>query len=204
MALSPTDFYAYSRATGTPFPEDAEERAQMAPEVLEFRRNQLKSKDEDFNVTNALGTVAALAGIGAGGFGLTRLLGRKTPIKKVYAPPAEAAPVIEKISMTGVPPSKTVEKPTFTPRSYVEETGSVSSDLTSIQDQLDPLITKQAVEASDPGLDQVINRGVIIPSQRKVTGFRAFSENADRIERVFNEIQDFSQELTNIDIVISL
>ena len=201
MALSPTDFYAYSRATGTPFPEDAEERAQMAPEVLEFRRNQLKSKDEDFNVTNALGTVAALAGIGAGGFGLTRLLGRKTPIKKVYAPPAEAAPVIEKISMTGVPPSKTVEKPTFTPRSYVEETGSVSSDLTSIQDQLDPLITKQAVEASDPGLDQVINRGVIIPSQRKVTGFRAFSENADRIERVFNEIQDFSQELTNIDIV---
>ena len=236
MALSPTDFYAYSRATGTPFPEDAEERAQMAPEVLEFRRNQLKSKDEDFNVTNALGTVAALAGIGAGGFGLTRLLGRKTPIKKVYAPPAEAAPVVEKISTAGVPPSKTVEQPAlatseptseptrqslirrqgrlisreeglkrgptkFTPRSFLEERGSVSSDLTSIQDQLDPLITKQAVEASDPGLDQVVNREVVIPSQREVTGFTAFSKNADRIKRVSDEIQDFSQELTKINTV---
>jgi len=236
MALSPTDFYAYSRATGTPFPEDAEERAQMAPEVLEFRRNQLKSKDEDFNVTNALGTVAALAGIGAGGFGLTRLLGRKTPIKKVYAPPAEAAPVVEKISTAGVPPSKTVEqfalvtpKPTseptrqslirrqgrlisreeglkrgptkFTPRSFLEERGSVSSDLTSIQDQLDPLITKQSVEASDPGLDQVVTRGVVIPAQREVTGFTAFSKNADRIKRVSDEIQDFSQELAKINTV---
>jgi len=236
MALSPTDFYAYSRATGTPFPEDAEERAQMAPEVLEFRRNQLKSKDEDFNVTNALGTVAALAGIGAGGFGLTRLLGRKTPIKKVYGLPTEAAPVVEKISTAGVPPSKTVEQfalvtpeptseptrqslirrqgrlisreeglkrgPTkFTPRSYIEETDSVSPDLTSIQDQLDPLITKQSVEASDPGLDQVVTRGVVIPAQREVTGFTAFSKNADRIKRVSDEIQDFSQELAKINTV---
>ena len=236
MALSPTDFYAYSRATGTPFPEDAEERAQMAPEVLEFRRNQLKSKDEDFNVTNALGTVAALAGIGAGGFGLTRLLGRKTPIKKTYGSPAGAAPFVEKISTAGVPPSKTVEQfalvtpeptseptrqslirrqgrlisreeglkrgPTkFTPRSYIEETGSVASDLTSIQDQLDPLITKQSVEASDPGLDQIVNREVVIPSQREVTGFTAFSKNADRIKRVSDEIQDFSQELAKINTV---
>ena len=201
MALSPADFYAYSRATGAPIPEDAEERAQRAPEVLEFRRNQLKSKDEDFNVTNALGTVAALAGIGAGGFGLTRLLGKKTPIKKVYTPPAEAASAIEKISTVGVPSSKTVEQPQFTPRSYVEETGSVAPDLTSIQNQLDSLIIKQSVEASDPGLDQVVNRGIIIPSQRKVTGFKAFSENADRIERVSNEIQNFSQELAKINTV---
>ena len=58
MALSPTDFYAYSRATGTPFPEDAEERAQMAGDVINFRRNQLrapaKQEDEGFNLTNAL------------------------------------------------------------------------------------------------------------------------------------------------------
>ena len=163
MALSPTDFYAYSRATGTPFPEDAEERAQMAPQVLEFRRNQLKSKDEDFNVTNALGTVAALAGIGAGGFGLTRLLGRKTPIKKVYAPPAEAAPVVEKISTAGVPPSKAVEQTTFTPRSYIEETGSVAPDvdvdvvdvdLTSKQKQFDSALPEQTSNAIESGLSQ--------------------------------------------------
>jgi hypothetical protein len=199
MALSPTDFYAYSRATGTPFPEDAEERAQIAPEVLDFRRNQLKSKDEDFNVTNALGTVAALAGIGAGGFGLTRLLGRKSPIKKVYTPPTESVTKVSTVS--DIPTSKTVEQPEFTPRSYIEETGSVAPDLTSLQDQLDPLITKQSVEASDPGLDQVVTRGVVIPAQREVTGFTAFSRKADRIERVTNEIQDFSQELSKINAV---
>ena len=45
MALSPADFYAYSRATGAPIPEDPQERAEMAPEVLEFRRNQLKAPE---------------------------------------------------------------------------------------------------------------------------------------------------------------
>jgi hypothetical protein len=217
MALSPTDFYAYSRATGTPFPEDPEERAQMAPEVLDFRRNQLKSKDEDFNVTNALGTVAALAGIGAGGFGLTRILGRKTPIKKAYtSSPVDVTRIVNEPVVT---PSKVVNQPaasqinnpsgtstlvkkdSFTPRSYIERAGSVAPDLTSLQDQLDPLITKQSVEASDPGLDQVVNRGVVIPAQREVTGFTAFSRKADRIERVSNEIQDFSQELSKINAV---
>jgi hypothetical protein len=217
MALSPTDFYAYSRATGIPFPEDPEERVQMAPEVLEFRRNQLKSKDEDFNVTNALGTVAALAGIGAGGFGLTRILGRKTPIKKTYtSSPVDVTRIVNEPVVT---PSKVVNQPvasqindpsgtstlvkkdSFTPRSYIERAGSVAPDLTSLQDQLDPLITKQSVEASDPGLDQVVNRGVVIPAQREVTGFTAFSRKADRIERVSNEIQDFSQELSKINAV---
>ena len=47
MALSPADFAAYSRATGTPYPEDPEERAQLAPEVAEFRRNQLKQPESE-------------------------------------------------------------------------------------------------------------------------------------------------------------
>ena len=41
MALSPADFYAYSRATGAPLPEDPEERAAMAPEVLELDRKSV-------------------------------------------------------------------------------------------------------------------------------------------------------------------
>jgi hypothetical protein len=77
MALSPADFYAYSRATGTPYPEDPEERARVAPEVLQFRRNQLKAptqeEDQGFNLTNALGVGAALAGIAGGAFGLNRV-----------------------------------------------------------------------------------------------------------------------------------
>lgn len=67
MALAPADFYAYSRATGVPVPEDPEERAEMTPAVLEFRRNQLKAPQQESNPLAALGTVAAGLGLLAGG-----------------------------------------------------------------------------------------------------------------------------------------
>jgi hypothetical protein len=90
MALSPADFYAYSRATGTPYPEDPEERARVAPEVLRFRRNQLKAptqeEDQGFNLTNALGVGAALAGIAGGVFGLKRALTPKVKDFRVTPP----------------------------------------------------------------------------------------------------------------------
>ena len=81
MALSPADFYAYSRATGAPIPEDPQERADMAPEVLEFRRNQLKAPQQESNPLNAIGAAAlglgALAGLG---FGARRLMRREPTI----------------------------------------------------------------------------------------------------------------------------
>ena len=81
MAISPADFYAYSRATGTPVPDSDEERAQMAGDVINFRRNQLrapaKQEDEGFNLTNALGIGAAALGLGAGAYGLRRALMNK-------------------------------------------------------------------------------------------------------------------------------
>lgn len=78
MALSPADFYAYSRATGVQVPEDPEERAEMAPEVLEFRRNQLKAPEQSPNALQILGTTALAAGaaIGAGLAGRRFLRGR--------------------------------------------------------------------------------------------------------------------------------
>lgn len=78
MALSPADFYAYSRATGVQIPEDPEERAEMAPEVLEFRRNQLKAPEQSPNALQILGTTALAAGaaIGAGLAGRRFLRGR--------------------------------------------------------------------------------------------------------------------------------
>jgi hypothetical protein len=77
MALAPADFYAYSRATGVPVPEDPEERAALAPEVLEFRRNQLRAPQEESNLPGILGTAAlGLGALGAGAYGLTRLAGR--------------------------------------------------------------------------------------------------------------------------------
>ena len=91
MALSPADFYAYSRATGAPVPEDAQERAEMAPEVLEFRRNQLKAPQQESNPLAALGTAAlglgALAGLG---FGARALMGRRQQIPKGPAKSATA------------------------------------------------------------------------------------------------------------------
>ncbi len=79
MALSPADFYSYSRATGAPVPEDPEERARMAPEVLEYRRNQLKAPRQEQQqgpdpLSVGLGIGIALAGGATGAYGLNKLL----------------------------------------------------------------------------------------------------------------------------------
>jgi hypothetical protein len=58
MALAPADFAAYSRATGTPYPEDPEEKAQLAPSVAEFRRNQLQAPQQESNLPGILGATA--------------------------------------------------------------------------------------------------------------------------------------------------
>ena len=66
MALSPADFAAYSRATGTPYPEDPEERAALAPAVRDFRQSQLRQQESGPN----LGALAGLAAVGLGALGL--------------------------------------------------------------------------------------------------------------------------------------
>lgn len=74
MPLSPTDFYAYSRATGAPVAETPEERARQAPDVYAFRQSQLQAPQQSdqggFNVLDALGKTALAAGALAGGLGL--------------------------------------------------------------------------------------------------------------------------------------
>ena len=76
MALAPADFYAYSRATGQPYPESPEERAQQAPEVLEFRRNQLKSQESSSSnpIALGLGIGLGLAGLTGAGLAARRML----------------------------------------------------------------------------------------------------------------------------------
>jgi hypothetical protein len=88
MALSPADFYAYSRATGVPVPEDPYEKAELAPQVLEFRRNQLKAPEPEQNIAQALGTAAlgTAAAIGAG-LAARRFFGRGAQAAKQAARP---------------------------------------------------------------------------------------------------------------------
>lgn len=222
MALSPADFYAYSRATGAPVPEDPRERAEMAPEVLEFRRNQLKAPQREeeggFNLTNLLGIGAAAAGLAGGAYGLTRAL-RKAPTKTAAAPsPKEyGGPAqrlvrdlgrAEDVPAPSKPPAPQAQAqapaaPQFTPRSFLESKGAVlpAEDLTSVQVEQRPSVVKQQVEATDPGLDQVVNRGVVIPEQRDVNAnnFASFSRDADRFERidaVVDQVKKFPQETT--------
>lgn len=89
MALSPADYAAYSRATGTPYPEDPEERAQITPAVLEFRRNQLRAPQEESNLPGILGAAALGLGALAGGVGIARALAGK----RAQVPPPSRPPV---------------------------------------------------------------------------------------------------------------
>ena len=76
MPVSPADFYAYSQATGVPVPEDPQQRAQLAPSVMEFRRNQLKQAQEPSidPLSAGVGIGLALAGAGAAGLAGRRML----------------------------------------------------------------------------------------------------------------------------------
>ena len=195
MALSPADFAAYSRATGTPYPEDPEERAELAPDVLEFRRNQLRAPQEESNLPGILGAVAASLGAAGAGFaGLRYLAGRPKPqaaqtkigvnvadLSKAAAPQRQATPPPSRIAD---PWSGSATTPAAIPQSTV--------DLTTIQQRQQPSISVQATEAVDGGLDQAITNLSVIPEQRQVTGFKAFSQDVDRIAR-----EARLQQLTN-------
>ena len=93
MALSPADFYAYSRATGAPVPEDPQERAQMAPEVLEFRRNQLRAQSQESNPLQSAGTAALALGaaVGAGLAARSFLRGRSNAAFEIPKSAAKSA-----------------------------------------------------------------------------------------------------------------
>ena len=58
MLLQPADFYSYSRATGTKPPENDRERAAVAADVIDFKRNQLRAPSPEDNEGRDIGLVA--------------------------------------------------------------------------------------------------------------------------------------------------
>ena len=63
MLLQPADFYSYSRATGIKPPENDRERAAMAVDVIDFKRNQLRGPSPESNEGRDLSLIALGAGI---------------------------------------------------------------------------------------------------------------------------------------------
>ena len=184
MPLSPPDFYAYSRATGTPYPEDPEERAALAPEVLEFRRNQLKRPETGPDYGAAIGATAAGVGALAGGIGLARLFGRRPPRTITKTTPLEQEAAIRQVAQQPAstpspkaretipdpfgaatvpkvvqqPAPVTPKKGSFAKRYIVDSESVAPTSLTVIQQENTPQITAQQRAAVESGEDQQTGR----------------------------------------------
>ena len=147
MALSPADFAAYSRATGAPYPESPEERAQMVPEVRAFRQNQLQAPQQQESNSLALGLGIGLGLAGVGG-GLMALRGRakKAPKKDVAG---KSSVKMTDLSDQPVPKSKT--------QVYEEVAAKAEEDL--------PPVTRpsggveESMLVTDPETGEVYRRG---------------------------------------------
>lgn len=178
MALSPADFYAYSRATGAPVPEDAQERAEMAPEVLEFRRNQLKAPQQESNPLAALGTAAlglgALAGLG---FGARALMGRRQQIPKGPAKSATAGvrqvnladmeQAVRRVTAESNVPASKAPPSTERSRVYAEVAAKPESELPRVyrpKGGLEDILPEERAEElnvliTDPNTGEIFRRG---------------------------------------------
>jgi hypothetical protein len=159
VALAPADFYAYSRATGQPYPESPEERAAQAPQVLEFRRNQLKSADSGSSNPVALGFGIALglAGLGGAGLAARRMLrsGKatgqsgvsQTDLSKYDTPQMRE---VAKTKPTFVEPSKVATATPSTPaRQTIDINTAVDDEVTRLLNDVDFLKRVEAEEAAE-------------------------------------------------------
>ena len=141
MPVSPIDFYAYAKATGTPVPESRQEQAQLAPAVFQWRKSQLQNKDTENR--GALGKIAG--GIGALGLGVGGIYGARRGLQALKNRPvvglagiqetaAEAAPAIRKVT-TGI------DTGTTTPTVAIPQQGvkSVVKEILPVEEVVDDI-----------------------------------------------------------------
>jgi hypothetical protein len=179
MVLAPADFYAYSRATGAPVPQTPEERAQIATDVLEFRRNQLKAPEEKPDTLKAIGAATlAVAGALGAGFGAKKFLDRRAQIAKGPAKSATAG--VRQVDLSKL--------------SDVEAATQV--DLTQVQKSTAPLQRDQTFEALDSGqaqMEQRVEMGVRRNEDIDTSQYAALKQMADENEALMRAEADPSQ-----------
>ena len=145
MALAPADFYAYSRATGVPVPETPEERAALAPAVLEFRRSQTQAPKEESNLPGILGAVAgvgALAGLGA-------LAARRIGARRASAAPSLTREGTESVQNLGTMARQAANEAAIREARQQRPQGVVQTDLSVINNLLQDKSLLAAVEAQE-------------------------------------------------------
>ncbi|QDP50013.1 MAG: hypothetical protein Unbinned3459contig1000_23 [Prokaryotic dsDNA virus sp.] len=172
MALSPADFAAYSRATGTSYPESPEERAQLVPEVRAFRQRQLQppEKQESNSLALGLGIGLGLAGVGGG---LMTLRGRaKKGIKADTA--GKSSVKMTDLSDQQVPKSKT--------QVYRDVAAKAEEDL--------PQVTRpsggvdESMLVTDPETGEVYRRG----GDASIRSKQAQENLSDRVDELLAEV----------------
>ena len=174
MALSPADFAAYSRATGAPYPESPEERAQMVPEVRAFRAGQLQQGESGGGNNLLTGIGIGLGLLGAAGAGGLALRGRlpkqdtsgKSRVQQRTNPPAD--------QVKNVQPSKVVSEsqPALATKDSGFKAFSQSADDFVGRDDLLNLIADE---------QEQIMQARMQPPETEGTSFREFSQKANKI-----------------------
>ena len=182
MALAPADFYAYSRATGVPVPEDPEERAALAPDVLEFRRNQLRAPQQESNPLATLGAAALGVGALAGSIGLARRLGVGKAKVAASKEPVVTQQGIQNVEALG---RQAVAEQTVRQLRQERPTGIVQTDLSAVNRLLDDPELKRLVQTQSAE-EQAELRSEMARQQARV--------QAQKREDLWNLVQEIQQK----------
>ena len=172
MTLSPADFAAYSRATGAPYPESPEERAEMVPEVRAFRQSQLQppQQQESNNLALGLGIGLGLAGLGAGAMKL-RGRGKRQPKKDTAG---KSSVKMTDLSDQQVPKSKT--------QVYADVAAKAEEDLPEVTRPKGGVAESMLV--TDPETGEVYRRG----GSASIKQQQAQENLSDRVNQLLSEV----------------
>jgi hypothetical protein len=145
MLLQPADFYSYSRATGTKPPENDRERAAVAANVIDFKRNQLKAPSQDGE-----GRDLSLIALGAG------ILGSIVGGRKMMRGFGETVtpPPTKKTSLSEVP-AEIAELNRRNNQKLQQDLSFVDETLKKVEKDAYPEYTKQELEALQ-GIDREV------------------------------------------------